>query len=76
MPAENKSHNNCSLFSGQESKRILAHNITALQQQEYLLVGCCITLALLYGGGAPYFFSEAVVSYLLDEPSMSQQLIF
>ena len=59
---------NCSLFSGQECKRILAHNVTALQQQEYLLVGRCIALALLYGGGAPHFFSEAVVSYLLDEP--------
>ena len=59
---------NCSLFSGQECKRILAHNVTALQQQEYLLVGRCIALALLYGGSAPHFFSEAVVSYLLDEP--------
>ena len=58
----------CSLFSGQECKRILAHNVTALQQEEYLLVGRCIALALLYGGGAPHFFSEAVVSYLLDEP--------
>ena len=28
---------NCRLFSGQECKRILAHNVTALQQQEYVL---------------------------------------
>ena len=58
---------NCSLFSGQECKRILAHNVTALQQQEHLLVGRCIALALVYGGGI-LFFSEAVVSYFLDEP--------
>lgn len=46
----------------------MAHNVTALQQQEYLLVSRCIALALVYDGGAPHFFSEAVVSYLLDEP--------
>ena len=64
---------NCSLLSGQESKRILAHNVTALQQKEYLLVGCCITLALVYGGGAPHFFSEVAVSY--DEPINESKMI-
>ena len=32
------------------------------------MIGRCITLALLYGGCAPHFFSEAVVSFFFDEP--------
>ena len=55
------------LFTGPPEARLLVHNIIALQQQEFHLVGHVIALSLLYGGGAPHFFSDSVVAYLLDE---------
>ena len=58
----------CSLFTRKENARVLAHNVTAIQQREYVIIGHCIALALVYGGCAPHFFSEAVVSYLFNEP--------
>ena len=58
---------------GRRVSESMAHNVTALQQKEYLLVGCCITLALVYGGGAPHFFSEVAVSY--DEPINESKMI-
>lgn len=57
-----------SLFTGPPEARLLEHNILALQQREYQIVGHIIALSLLYGGGAPHFFSESVAAYLLDEP--------
>ena len=42
-------------------------NIIALQPREFYLVGHMIALFSLYGGGAPHFFSDSVVAYLLDE---------
>lgn len=41
---------------------MLACNVTVFQQQEYLLVGRCITLVLLYGGGAPHLFSPFAIN--------------
>ena len=59
---------NSSLFNGPEESRTLAHNVCALQQEEYVIIGRLIALALMYGGTAPHFFSPSVVSYLFDEP--------
>lgn len=59
---------NLALFEGRENARVLAHNISAIQQRDYIIVGRCISLAFVYGGSAPHFFSEALVSQLFDEP--------
>ena len=61
-------HQNLHLFNGKENVRVLAYNITAIQQQEYVIIGHCISLALVYGGSAPHFFSESLVSQLFNEP--------
>ena len=59
---------NNSLFNGPEDSRTLVHNVYALQQEEYAIIGRLIALALMYGGTAPHFFSPSVVSYLFDGP--------
>ena len=44
------------LFAGPPGARTLVHNILALQRNEFHVVSHAITLSLIYGGGAPYFF--------------------
>lgn len=56
------------VFAGPEGRRHLTHNSTSLRNKTYLLIGRCIGLSLLNGGGGPHFFSPAIVHYLLDEP--------
>ena len=56
------------LFGGQSSQCVLAHNVLALQFNEFHIAGHLIALSLLYGGPAPHFFSRSVLSYLLNEP--------
>ncbi len=56
-----------SLFTGPENRRLLTHNSIALQNEHYALVGRCVGLSLLNGGGGPHFLSESVVSYILGE---------
>lgn len=56
------------LFGGQPSSRTLMHNVFALQSNEFHIAGHLIALSLMYGGPAPYFFSESLLSYLLNEP--------
>ena len=61
-------HQNLCLFAGKENARVLAYNITAIQQCEYVFIGHYISLALVYGGCAPHFFSNSLVSQLFNEP--------
>lgn len=56
------------LFIGPENKRLLTHNCMALQSEHYALVGRCIGLSLLNGGGGPHFLSESVAAYIIGEP--------
>ena len=56
-----------SIFTGQEDKRLLTHNVMSLQKGYYSLVGRCISLALVYGGTGPHIFSESVTSYIFNE---------
>ena len=53
------------LFTGPTEARLLVHNILALQQNAFHIVGHLIALSLMYGGVA---LSGSVVAYLLDEP--------
>lgn len=57
-----------SIFGGPEGARSLAHNMLAFKKGDYGLVGRLISLALVYGGGGPHFLSEALTSYLFNEP--------
>ena len=54
-----------SFFAGSESARHLTHNMMALSNGEYAVVGCLISMALVYGGSAPHFLSQAVTCYNL-----------
>lgn len=56
------------IFTGSSEARLLAHNMLSLSNGDYALVGRVISLALVYGGSGPHFLSEAVASYLLNEP--------
>ncbi len=56
------------LFTGLAHSCLLVHNVLALQLQDLKVIGHIIAYSLLYGGGAPHFFSESVVTYLLNEP--------
>lgn len=57
-----------SVVEGPEERRHLRHNTMSFRNDVYLLIGRCIGLSVIYGGGGPHFFSPAVVRYLLDEP--------
>ena len=59
---------NLHLFNGKENAQVLAYTITAIQQQEYVIIGHCISLALVYSDCAPHLFSESLVSQLFNEP--------
>lgn len=60
--------NNCSLFCGPDNCRTAMHNMSALHKEEYLHVGQCIALSILYNGPGPHFFSDAAANYLLGIP--------
>ena len=66
--------NDNSLFTGCEGARHLTHNMIALANGEYAVVGRLISMALIYGGSAPHFLSEAVTSYIFNE-KMSERAI-
>ena len=51
-------NSNASIFCGREDNRIPAHNVLALRQEEFVMVGRCISLALMYGGTGPHFFQR------------------
>jgi hypothetical protein len=55
------------IFTGPEDRRLLTHNVMSLQKGYYSLVGRCISLALVYGGTGPHFFSESVTSFIFNE---------
>ena len=57
-----------SLFTGPEEKRLLTHNSMALRSEHYALVGRCVGLSVLNGGGGPHFLSGSDISYILNEP--------
>jgi hypothetical protein len=56
------------IFNGPEEAMSLAHNMVALSDGDYDLVGKVVSLALVYGGGGPHFFSEGLTSYMFNEP--------
>ena len=56
------------LFGGHSSSRVVMHNVLALQSNDFYIAGHLIAMSLLYGGPAPHFFSESLLSYLLNEP--------
>lgn len=54
------------MFIGEEGNgQIFAHNLTALQLNEYYKYGLCCGLAIVNGSVGPQFFSPPVVDYLL-----------
>ena len=40
----------------------------SLKNNDYAIVGKCVSLALVYGGSGPHFFSESLASYTFSEP--------
>ncbi|XP_062511824.1 G2/M phase-specific E3 ubiquitin-protein ligase-like [Corticium candelabrum] len=63
-----------SIFCGSEGKRVPAHNVLALQRNEYFFVGKCIALSITYGGPGPHFFSKSIARYLCGESITSPEL--
>ena len=59
---------NSALLSGMEGRRTAVHNTVALEKREFLCVGRCIALSIIYGGPGPHFFSDAAARYLLGLP--------
>ena len=47
-----------SIFSGPKESRSLTHNMLSLKNDDYTIVGKCVSLALVYGGSVPHFFSH------------------
>lgn len=45
--------------------KVFAHNLIALQQNDYFKYGLCCRLAIVNGSGGPQFFCPPVVDYLL-----------
>lgn len=55
-----------SLFLGEEGKgKVFAHNLVALQQNDYFKYGLCCALAIVNGCVGPQFFCPPVVDYIL-----------
>ena len=67
---------NAFLFAGHENCRILTHNTYALNHNEFYFFGECIALSVMYGGSLPHFLSQAVLSYVLDETTMGEEIIY
>lgn len=57
---------NSALVCGAEYHCTAVHNTAALDKQEFLYMGQCIVISIVYGGPGPLFFSETAANYLLD----------
>ena len=62
--------NNSSLLCGPDNCRTAMHNTSALHKEEFLCVGRCIVLSILFNGPGPHFFCETAANYLLGIPIM------
>ena len=63
------------LFHGWPQNVVLAHNVEALADNRYLLVGKLIAMCLVQGGQPPVCFSAAVADYLVYGEITSQPCI-
>ena len=54
-----------SLFTGQATNRSFAHNVMALQKEEYYYYGIISALSILQGSPGPVIFSSPVVDYII-----------
>ena len=57
-----------SIFTGPKGVQSLTHNMLLLKSNDYVIVGTCVSLALVYGGSGPHFFSHSLASYIFNEP--------
>ena len=53
------------LLDGPIDRRVLRHNVLAVERGYYFIMGCIIVLSLTQGGPAPSFFAPSVVDYLV-----------
>ena len=59
------------------SRVLRGHNHShtlSLKRNDYAVVGNCVSLALMYGGSGPHFFSQSLTSYIFGEP-ISEMMI-
>ena len=56
---------NNSLFTGDETHRVPAHNVMEVEKNTYYYVGVMLAISIVHGGPAPSFFSDAVADFLL-----------
>ena len=54
----------CGLVNGEPHSRSFAHNVVALQKEEYYYYGVMSALSILQGSPAPTFFSPSVADYI------------
>ena len=66
-------HNN-SLFTGDETHRVPAHNVMEVEKNTYYYVGVTLTISNVYGGPAP--FSGAVADFLLRGLGKTQPTVY
>lgn len=57
---------NNSRMDGPLYARVLRHNTTSLQENQYLYIGKLMALSIVHGGPSPSFFSECVVDYIFS----------
>ena len=53
------------LLDGPTHRRILRHNVLAVEKGYFFIMHCIIVLSLTQGGPAPSFFASSVVDYLV-----------
>lgn len=53
------------LFEGPDGCRTLKHNLLALRQNHFYLIGKIVALSILNGGPAPKFFPKHIKEYLI-----------
>lgn len=53
------------LFEGPDGCRTPTHNLLALRQNKFFLMGKIVALSILNGGPAPKFFPKYIQEYLL-----------
>ena len=53
------------LLDGPTHRRVLRHNVLAVERGYFFFMGCIIVLSLTQGGPAPAFFAPSVVDYFV-----------
>ncbi len=56
---------NNSLFQGEDTKRIPAHNVSEHEKNTFYHVGSIFALSLLHGGPSPSFLAPSVADYIV-----------